>query len=140
MAYHVALVEIDNRDPRNVLQRLQRFDHAGAFVGGQVNLRHVASDDAFGMRTDAREQHEHLLGGCVLGFIENHERVVQGAAAHVSERRNFNRLPRNRPLDLFRLEHIAQCVIKRAQIRCDLLLELARQKSKCFARFHRGSG
>ena len=76
MPYHVALVEIDDRDSRNVFQRLKRLDHAGALVRGQIDLRHVASDHAFGAWPNAREQHEHLLGGCVLRFIENHKRVV----------------------------------------------------------------
>src|SRR6266480_1630127 len=115
MAYHVALVEINDRYPRNVLQGLQRFDNAGAFVRRQIDLGHIAGNHAFGTRTDAREQHEHLLHGRVLRFIENHERVVQSATAHISERRYFDCLPRNRTLDL------------------------ARQKSKRFARFHRRS-
>src|SRR6202043_730141 len=140
VAYHVALVEIDDRYARDIFQRLQRFHDAGAFVRRQIDLGHVAGNHAFGTRTDAREQHKHLLGGGVLRFIENHERVVQGSTAHVSEWPNFDCLSPNRALDLFRLKHVAKRVIKWAQIGRDLLFELAWQKSKRLAGFHGWSG
>ena len=136
VAYHVTFVEIDDRNAGNVFQRLKRFDHTGTLVRGQIDLRHIAGDHALGIRTDAREQHEHLLGGGVLRFIENHECIVQSAAAHVSQRRDFDSLPRNRALDFLRLEHVAERVVKRTQIRSDLLFELARQKSKRLTGFH----
>src|SRR6202011_405041 len=139
VAYHVALVEINDRNPGNTFQRLQRFHDARAFVRRKVDLSYVAGDHAFGMRANAGKQHEHLLGRGVLRFVQNHEGVVQRPAAHISERRHLDRLPRDRALDFFRLEHVAQRVIERPQIRRDLLFQLAWQKPERFAGFNRGS-
>ena len=103
--------------------------------GGKIDLGHVAGNHAFGMRPDAREQHEHLLGRGVLRFVQNHKRVVQRSSTHVSQRRDLDRLARDRALDLFRLEHVAKRIVKRPQIRRDFLFELARKKTERFAGF-----
>ena len=126
--------------PAVSFKRLQRFDQAGTLVRRQIDLRHVAGHYAFGMRTHSRQQHEHLFRGRVLRFIENDEGVAQGAAAHVRERRDLDDLPRDQSLDLFRIKHVAQCIVKRTQIRRDLFLKIAGQKSERFAGFHRRPG
>ena len=86
---------------------------------------------------DARQEHEHLLGGGVLRLVENDERVRQGAAAHVGERRDLDRLPRDEPLDLLGLEHVAQRIIKRTQVWRDFFLQIAGQKAERLAGFNR---
>src|SRR3984893_2912886 len=95
VAYHIAFGKINNSDPERVLQRLQRFNEPGALIWRQVDLRHVARDDALGTRAHASQKHEHLFRGRVLGFVEDDEGVAQGPPAHVGERCNLDDLPRH---------------------------------------------
>ncbi len=53
MAYHIALVEIDNGYSRDVFQRLESFHNSGAFVRRQIDLGHVAGDHALRAGPDA---------------------------------------------------------------------------------------
>jgi hypothetical protein len=45
---------------------------------------------AFEPIAQAGEKHLHLLRRGVLRFVENHEGVVQGSAAHECQRRHFD--------------------------------------------------
>ncbi len=107
MANNVAFVEVHGRDSRHVFHRLQRLDDAGPFVCRKIDRRYIAGHDASRVRPDARQQHEHLLGGAVLSFIENDEGIVRSAAAHICERSDFDRLPSDRSLHFLRIEHVS---------------------------------
>ncbi len=75
---------------------------------GQVHLRHVAGDDHRRVEAQTGQEHLHLLFGGVLRLVEDHERVVQRAAAHVGERRHFDGAVVHVPLELVRPEHVSQ--------------------------------
>src|SRR5256885_13282466 len=47
-----------------------------------------------------------------------------------SQRRHFDRLARDGALYLFRLEHVAQRIVQRPQIRRDFFLQITPQKSE----------
>jgi hypothetical protein len=81
--------------PRTSLQDAARFDQAALLAALQVDLRHVAGDHRLGADADAGEEHLHLLGRGVLRFVEDDEGVVQRAAAHVGQRRDFDGLRSN---------------------------------------------
>ena len=100
---------------------------------GQVDLRHVAGDDRDRAEADAREEHLHLLDRRVLRFVENHERIVQRAPAHVGERRDLDHVALDQPRDLLDAEHFVQRVVQRAQVRIDLLRQIARQEAELLA-------
>ncbi len=87
---------------------------------GQVDLGDVAGDDDLRAEPEAGEEHLHLLGRGVLRLVEDDERVVQRAAAHVRERRDLDRAPLHQPDDDLGLEHVVERVVERAQVRVDL--------------------
>ena len=68
------------------------LDDAQAAVraAGQVDLGDVAGDDHLRAEAEPGEEHLHLLGRGVLRLVEDDERVVEGAAAHVRQRRDLD--------------------------------------------------
>ena len=100
------------------------------FRHGQIHLGHVAGDDHFGVESQSGQEHLHLLFGGVLGLVEDHERVVERAAAHVGERRHFDGAVVHVSFELVRSEHVGQRVVQRSQVRVDLFVERARQEAE----------
>ncbi len=76
-----------------------------------------------------------MLSRRVLGFVENHERVVEGAASHERERSDFNISPLNETIGSFHVHHIEQRIVQRAKIRIHLRVHVPRQITEFFARF-----
>ena len=99
----------------------------------QIDLRHVAGDHGLRAEAEPRQEHAHLLARRVLRLVQDHERVVQRAAAHERERRDLDLPPLAKLLDALEVEHVVQRVVERAQVGVDLLREVARQKSELFA-------
>src|SRR5256886_8762198 len=50
------------------------------------------------------------------GLIQDDKRVVQRASTHVRQRSHFNCLSRDQSLHFFRLQHLAQRIVKRTKI------------------------
>jgi hypothetical protein len=105
----------------------------------QIRLCDVAGDRDLGTVTEAREEHAHLLAGRVLSLVQDHESVVQGAAAHERERRHLYLPALLELLGALVLEHVVERVVQRAQVGVDLLGQITGQKSELLARFHRGT-
>ena len=76
--------------------------------------------------------------GRVLGFVENDERLVERAAAHVGQRHDLDHVLLHVPLHLVVVHHLVQRVEQRPQVRIDLGVQVAGQKAEAFARFDRG--
>ena len=57
---------------------------------GQVDLGDVAGDHDLGAEAEPGQEHLHLLGRGVLRLVEDDERVVERAAAHVRQRRDLD--------------------------------------------------
>src|SRR4051812_108604 len=89
MADDIAFSKLNNGDALNAVQNANSFDEAGAFVTGQIDLRGVAGDDSLRAMAKAGEEHEHLFGGAILRFVQDDKGLIQGAAAHVSKRGDF---------------------------------------------------
>ena len=62
-------------------------------AGRQVDLGHVAGDHRLGAEAQAGQKHLHLLGGGVLGLVQDDEGVVQGAAPHEGQGRHLDDAP-----------------------------------------------
>ena len=140
MAHDVAPVKADLRNVLDVAQDAHDLLKAGLAAIRQIDLRDVAGDDHFGAEAQAREEHLHLLLRCVLRFVQNDKAVVERAAAHISERGHLDAAALHVFLVGFRAEHVKQRVIERAQVRINLLLQIARQKAQLFACLHGGAG
>ena len=93
---------------------------------------------AFESIAEAREEHLHLLGGRVLRLVEDHEGVVQRAAAHEGERRHLDHAALDQALRLVEVHHVVERVVERAQVGVHLLGEVAGQEAELLARLDRG--
>ena len=105
----------------------------GLLVARQVDLGDVAGDDHLRAEAEAREEHLHLLGARVLGLVEDHERVVERAAAHEGERRDLDHRALEVRGDALGVEHVVQRVEQRPQVRVDLRLQVAGQEAEPLA-------
>jgi len=103
-------------------------------------LGDIAGDDGARVVAQAGEEHEHLLPGAILGFVEDNEGVVQGAAAHVGERGDFDGAAALVFLDLLGGEHIVEGIVEGAEVGGDFLVEIAGEEAQGFAGLHGGSG
>ena len=65
--------------------------------------------------------------------------MVQRAPAHVGERRDFDDAALEVALQLIRLEHVVQRVVKRPQVGHDFLVQIAGQKAERLAGLDRGT-
>src|SRR5208282_4150882 len=137
MTHHVAFVEVYERQSVDALQDFDRFDQTAAARGGQVDLRDVAGDHRLGTKSQAGDEHLHLLRGRVLRLVQDDERIVQRAPAHESDGRNLDDVFFQITLDALRVEHVEERVVQRPQIGIDLLLQGAGEKAETFARLNR---
>ena len=93
-----------------------------------------------GMPAQPGQQHLELDVGAVLRLIDDHEGVVQGAAAHEPHWRDLDRsFGHQRPNPLHR-QPVGQGVVERAQIGGELVFHLARQKTDRFPGLDGGAG
>src|SRR2546422_1706291 len=138
MADDVFALERGERDTPHLSQDLLDRHHAALLPTREVDLRDVAGHHRLRAEADAREEHFHLLGGGVLGLVENDERMVQRAAAHVGERREFDRAALEELPGLVETQKVVERVVERAQVGIDLLSKISREEPKAFARLDRG--
>src|SRR5579863_1268699 len=68
VTHHVAFVEMDDGDAFDFPDHVESFDQTGTPFRRQIDLRHIASDYGLGIKTQAREEHFHLLAGGILRF------------------------------------------------------------------------
>ena len=99
----------------------------------------ITGDHHLGVETLTRQNHLHLFRRCVLRFVENDEAIVQRAAAHEGDRCDFDRVALQQFLDLFRLDHFVERIVKRAYVRIDLFLERPRKETQALSRFDSGT-
>ena len=90
MADDVGAREMDKRETAHAPEDALALDEAALLAAREVDLRDVAGDHRLRAEADSGQEHLHLLGRRVLRFVEDDERMVQRAAAHVGERRNFD--------------------------------------------------
>jgi hypothetical protein len=79
VAHHVPLVEVEETDPFDAGEHGLGLAQARHPPLRQVDLGDVAVDHRLRAEADAGEEHLHLLGGRVLGLVEDDEAVVQAS-------------------------------------------------------------
>jgi hypothetical protein len=136
MAHHVGGIEIGEGQAAHVLEDAPCLDQAGRLPARQVHLRDVAGDHRAGTDADAGEEHFHLLGRCVLRLVQDDEGMIQGAAAHVGQRCDFDVLLLEQLGDLVEAHQVIQRVIEWTQVGVDLLRQVTGEKAEPFAGFH----
>ena len=98
----------------------------------EVDLRGVACDDHFGAVAETGEEHHHLVFGCVLCFIEDDERVIEGAAAHEGEGDDFDEIAGHETLDLVEFHHIVEGIEQWAEVWIDFVLHSTGEEAELF--------
>ena len=83
--------QVREMDVVDVAEDLADDLQPAARAARQVDLGDVAGDDHLRAEAQPGQEHLHLLGGGVLRLVEDDERVVQGAAAHVGQWRDLDR-------------------------------------------------
>src|SRR5574340_377879 len=73
MAHDIPFIEIDELNAGDVLKNVAHFNEAGHTIGRQVDLRNVPRHHGLRVKSQASEEHFHLLGGRILSFVQNHE-------------------------------------------------------------------
>src|SRR5437879_2658192 len=135
--HHVAFIEVHKADARYALKHFERIQQAAALTARKVDLSDVAVHYHLGIEALARQHHFHLLGGAVLGLIQDDEAVVERAAAHEGNGRHFDGQALEQFFHLVWFEHIVKGVIKRAQVRIHLLLQGSWEKAQALAGLYR---
>ena len=107
---------------------------------GQVDLAHIAGHHRAGAKADPGQKHLHLLWRCVLGLVQNHKRIVQGAPSHERQGRDLQRLAFKRLVHCVEPHQLVQGVVQGAQVGVHLLAQVTRQKAQPFAGFHGWAG
>ena len=105
--------------------------------GPQIALRRVAVDDHSGALAESGEEHLHLHGGGVLGLVENHGGLGQGAPAHEGEWSDLDHSCLEAALDHPAVHEVIERIVDRAQIGIDLFAHVAGQEPQPLARFDR---
>src|ERR671910_3670777 len=87
----VASPEVRDLDPVDTGEDVLHDDQAGRLPRWEVDLRDVAVHDRLGAEPQARQEHLHLLGGRVLGLLQDDERGVQRSTAQEREGGDLDR-------------------------------------------------
>ena len=140
MAHHVGLGEVDEADPLDALQDPLGLHQAALGGLGEVDLGDVAGDHHLGVEPHPGQEHLHLLGGSVLGLVEDDEGVVQGAAAHEGQRRDLDYPRLQVVLETLRVDHVEKGIVERPQVGVHLGLQVAGQKAEPLPGLHRRPG
>ncbi len=130
-------IEESEADAVHLCQHVRDLAQTGYLVARQVHLGHVTGNHGCGTKADSGEKHFHLFLGGVLGFIQNHESLVQGATAHIGQGGYFDNIPLHQFVYLFEAQHFIQRIVQGAQIGVDFLGQVAGQEAQALACFHR---
>ncbi len=133
VADDVFFVEIDKLDAFEIGKDVLGLFDAAFLPAGQVDLGLVAGDDGLGAEPDTREEHFHLLARGVLRLVEDDECVRERAAAHKRERSDLDDAFLEHFCDFLAIDEVEQSVVKRAEIRIDLVLKIAGKETEAFA-------
>lgn len=131
----IGFVEVEESDARDILEGRGGFGQAAVFIAGEVDLGKVAGDGAFGVRAQAGQEHEHLFGRGILGFVENDKRASESSSAHISEGSDFDNPFIDIALGFLEVHEIAEGIVERTQVGEDFFGEVAGEKPEGFPRF-----
>src|SRR6516162_5109146 len=139
VAHDVAVTEPHHRDIGYGVQSACDLCKSGEAVE-KITLVGIASHDHCRMPAQPRQQHLDLAIGAVLRLVDDDESVVQGAAAHIGDRRNLDCALGHQLFDPFAAEPLVQRIVQRAQIGCQLLVDVTGQVTEALAGLDCGAG
>lgn len=139
VADDVGFVEFDEADAFDAVEGAVGVDETGVFSLFEIDLGRVAGDDHFAAFAEAGEEHEHLRGGGVLGFIEDDDGFIEGAATHVSEGCDFDDVAGHVAADLLEGHHVGECVEEWAEVGVYFFFDAAGEEAEFFAGFDGGA-
>ena len=99
-------------------------------AAGKVDLSDIAGHDDLRAESQTRQEHLHLFGGGVLRLVENDEGVVERTTAHVREWSDLDDARLHQLGYRFVVHHVVQCIVQRAQVRVDLLVQRSGKKTE----------
>lgn len=140
VAYHVDAGKAVDGDAIDTLEHALGINESAHRTLGQVNLADVAGDYSLGAKANAGEKHLHLLGRCVLCFVQNDERIVQCPPTHEGQRCNFQRIALEGFLHFFVAHQIVERVVQGAQVGVHLLGQVAGKKAQAFTSLYGRAG
>ena len=140
MADDVFLFIFNNANPLYALENPEGVEQTAADRPREVDLGDVAGHDHLGIDSEAREEHLHLVGGRVLRLVKDNDRVVERPASHEGKRSNLDRVGIHIFLELHRGNHILEGVVKRLEIRVDLIFHVAGEEAEFLAGLDGGAG
>ena len=140
MADHIALLEPHHADAFEAADHAEALGEPAHPARREVVLGEVAGDHRAGAVAHPREEHLHLLGGGVLGLVEDDEGVVQGAAAHERERGDLDDAALPEALRLLQVHQVVERVVERAEVGVHLLDEVAGEEAQFLAGLDRRAG
>ena len=119
--------------PSTLGQGFERLGQARAGARRQIDLGRVAGHDHARALAEPGQKHLHLHRGRVLRLVEDDEGARQGAPAHERDRRHLDLAGAEAAGELVGRQHVVERVEDRAQIRVDLVAQIARQKAQPLA-------
>ena len=135
----VAAAQMDEPDSLDASQQLLDAGQAAA-PAVHVHLGDIAGDHSPGAEADAGQEHLHLLGGGVLGLVEDDEARIERAAPHERQWRHLDGASLQKPLHSLAAHHVVQRVVEGAQVGIDLGHQVAGEESEPLPRLDRGTG
>jgi len=130
MTDNVLFCQVYEFNSVNVLENLLDFHQTGLPIIIKVDLGNITGNHCLGSFANPCQEHFHLRAGCVLGFIENNEGLIESAAPHESQGGYLNYTHLQQLAYLVRLQHIIQSIIDRSQVRVNLGSNIARKKTE----------
>ena len=133
MAHHVGTLEVRKCDIVDTAQNLLNVSKT-ATTTHQVALAQVAGNHELGVKTQARQEHLHLLGRGILRLVEHHEGITQRAAAHVGKRGDLDHATLHKLIGALAIHHVKKGVVERTHVGIYLFLKGTGQKAQILPR------
>ena len=105
-------------------------------IKGKVLLCQVSGDDHSGAEADTGQEHLQLSRCGVLRFIQDDERIVKRAAAHICERCNLDRTLLGILGVTLRSHDLIEGIVERSKIRIHLALQVTGKETQFLSGFY----
>ena len=102
----------------------------------KVHLACVSCHDELRVASHPGEKHFKLSEVCVLRLVKYYTGPVKGAASHIGERGDLDDAVGHEFLEPSRRDHIPEGVIKRLQVRVELVFQVSWQEAEALSRLH----
>src|SRR5204863_3541934 len=135
-----SLIEVHESQSLYVLQDVNGLEQSAAPRIWQIDLRYVSRNYRLRVESQTRHKHFHLLRSGVLGFIQNHKRIVQSTPPHEGNGSNLDDILFQIAIHFFGVEHVIEGVVQRTQVGIDFVLQRTGQESQSLACFDRWTG